>query len=52
MELLLLITVGIAVTPEGSEVLPSKDHSKFGEGTSDREIIRLRSKRVAEHVSE
>jgi hypothetical protein len=49
---LLLITVGIAVTPEGSEVLPSKDHRKFGEGKSDREVIRLSSKRVDEHVSE
>ena len=50
MELLLLITVGIAVTPEGSEVLPSKDHSKFSDGTSDGR--RLGSKRVDEHVSE
>ena len=34
VELLLLVTVSVANTPEGSEVLLSKDHLKFGEGTS------------------
>ena len=50
MELLLLIAVGIAVTPEGSEALPLKDHSNFGEGTLEGR--RLGSKSVDEHVSE
>ena len=50
MELLLLKTVAIAATPEGSESVPLKDHSKFGEGTPLGR--RLGSKRVAEHISE
>ena len=49
-ELLVLVTFGMAVTPEGSEALPSKDHRKLGEGTPEGRL--LGSMRVAEHISE
>ena len=51
MELLLLITVGRAVTPEGSEAPPLKDHRKFGEGTLEGRRLGS-TERVAEQVSE
>ena len=47
-----MVTVGVLVTPEGSEELPfgPKNHSKFGVGILDGR--RRGSERVAEHVSE